>query len=363
MNDDIATGPSETNPLVTFAVITYNQRAFVEDALLGAFAQDYRPIEIVLSDDCSIDGTYEEAVRVVAEYSGMVSASVHKNASNLGLAGNVNRVMEIARGELIVIAGGDDISRADRVTKIVASFLASQGTAYSICSNAMIIDTSGKDKGLYFKPESLCPVSINQAVQGGTSVLGCTHAWQRKVFDVFGPLPRSVTREDVVISFRSSLLGKIAYIQEPLVFYRLHDQNINLTDVRRIRNGRHFQQLVGRHAIGNIAIHESQLADIDGLLTINAGRRTELLPLRAVIEKNLADMKTEETLFHSTWSEQIRTIWVATFHAPVRRRRVARWFLWFIVPGFYLRVLKTMAALKRARTQFRKQRNDSFWTS
>ena len=44
-------------PRVTLAVIAYNQERFIREAIEGAFAQTYQPLEIILSDDCSSDRT------------------------------------------------------------------------------------------------------------------------------------------------------------------------------------------------------------------------------------------------------------------------------------------------------------------
>ena len=46
-------------PLLTFAVGAYNQERFIREAVESAFAQTYSPLEIVLSDDCSRDRTFE----------------------------------------------------------------------------------------------------------------------------------------------------------------------------------------------------------------------------------------------------------------------------------------------------------------
>ena len=46
-------------PLVSFCVKSYNQKELLKEALQGAFAQTYRPLEIVISDDGSTDGSWE----------------------------------------------------------------------------------------------------------------------------------------------------------------------------------------------------------------------------------------------------------------------------------------------------------------
>jgi hypothetical protein len=45
-------------PFVTFALFVYNQEKYIREAVEGAFSQTYEPLEIILSDDCSTDRTF-----------------------------------------------------------------------------------------------------------------------------------------------------------------------------------------------------------------------------------------------------------------------------------------------------------------
>ena len=45
-------------PLITFLLVSYNQEAYIREAIEGALAQTYSPLEIVISDDCSSDATF-----------------------------------------------------------------------------------------------------------------------------------------------------------------------------------------------------------------------------------------------------------------------------------------------------------------
>ena len=47
-------------PLATLFIAFYNQEDFVEDAVKGALSQTYENLEIILSDDCSTDKTFDE---------------------------------------------------------------------------------------------------------------------------------------------------------------------------------------------------------------------------------------------------------------------------------------------------------------
>lgn len=51
---------SEQNmPLVSVAVITYNQKGFMRECIESILDQDYSNLEIVIADDGAIDGTQE----------------------------------------------------------------------------------------------------------------------------------------------------------------------------------------------------------------------------------------------------------------------------------------------------------------
>ncbi|HUF60663.1 MAG TPA: glycosyltransferase, partial [Verrucomicrobiales bacterium] len=54
------TEPQSTErPLVSFLLLAYNQEQYIHEAVEGAFSQTYSPLEIILSDDCSTDRTFE----------------------------------------------------------------------------------------------------------------------------------------------------------------------------------------------------------------------------------------------------------------------------------------------------------------
>ena len=44
-------------PLVSVAILTYNQEEFLREALETVLSQNYSNIQIVVGDDCSTDGT------------------------------------------------------------------------------------------------------------------------------------------------------------------------------------------------------------------------------------------------------------------------------------------------------------------
>ena len=82
----------EDGCLVSFCVKCFNQERYIGEALKGAFAQTYRPLEIVVSDDASTDRSWDVIEAAVAEYRRRPDAAdvvLNRNASNLGNLGRV----------------------------------------------------------------------------------------------------------------------------------------------------------------------------------------------------------------------------------------------------------------------------------
>ena len=75
--------PEASAPLVTVALRAFNSRQFIHAALDGAVAQTYRPLEIVVCDDGSTDGTDAEIEQYLTEMSTDVPISFvrHKHES------------------------------------------------------------------------------------------------------------------------------------------------------------------------------------------------------------------------------------------------------------------------------------------
>ena len=116
-------GMSGQPPLVTFVLFAYNQERYVREAVKAALAQTYEPLEIVLSDDGSSDRTFEIMQEMAAAYDGPHEVRVVRNPHNLGLIPHVLARGREAKGELVIVAAGDDISKPERTACLVPPFL------------------------------------------------------------------------------------------------------------------------------------------------------------------------------------------------------------------------------------------------
>jgi len=112
------------DPKVSILIVTYNQEQFVNETLRSAIDQDYKNLEVVVSDDCSSDGTSKIINEYAKRYPLRVKAIT--NGQNLGITGNCNRALRQCTGEFIALQGGDDIFLPDKVSMQVKWFSESE---------------------------------------------------------------------------------------------------------------------------------------------------------------------------------------------------------------------------------------------
>ncbi len=122
---------------VSFVMTCYQHEKYVREAVLAAFAQDYEPLEIILSDDCSSDTTFSIIEEENAKYMGPHKVITNRNSIDLGIE-HLNKIMSLASGDFIVIAHGDDISLPNRTRRMVETWIDKKVSLVS--SNAIIID-------------------------------------------------------------------------------------------------------------------------------------------------------------------------------------------------------------------------------
>jgi glycosyltransferase involved in cell wall biosynthesis len=213
--------------LVTFALMCHDQRLFIRDALRAALAQDYEPLEILISDDHSTDGTYDIIQEEVQRYAGPHSIRIVRHNQNIGFE-NWFRTAESARGEFVVGAHGDDVSRPRRTRCLVEAWRTTKASLVS--SNAEIIDVDSRLMSFLNDPKSKPTwLSAAEIAKAGHHpyMNGATLAWHADVFRSFGPLDRRrlSAAYDHVLPFRATLLNGSYYTAEPLVQWRIHGKN------------------------------------------------------------------------------------------------------------------------------------------
>lgn len=209
-------------PPVTFILFAYKQEAFVERAIMAALAQDYPNLQVILSDDCSPDGTFAIMKRAADAYRGPHNVLLNRMERNVGLSAHISSVVTKATGGLLIMAAGDDVSAPQRARRLVETWLDARGGPAVIYSDYCGIDLSGDIiPGSSPLTHGEAP-TLHQVCRGEMDVHGATSAVTVDLFALFPPIAPDVVHEDRVLPFRALLLGgKIVYLNEMLVDYRI----------------------------------------------------------------------------------------------------------------------------------------------
>ena len=236
-------------PALTLALCCYNFERFVAEAVEGAFAQTYRPLELVISDDHSPDMTWAKIVEAVMRLGGFPPSPAHqwqrpdfcgtvrmevqdgltlvlnRNERNLGLALHENKLFELSSGEWIAFQAGDDVSKPSRMSQ-VAELVAKDPGIRCVSCRTNVIKANGEP---YPVPQKYMKMQerSEKLAQRLPSILGAGAVYHRDVYFKFGPLAPFVANEDHVLPLRAALLGRILFSPVVMVLYRKHGENVS----------------------------------------------------------------------------------------------------------------------------------------
>ena len=98
---------------VSVTIVTYNSSDFIGTCLEAVFRQDYTPIEVVVVDNASTDGTRE----LLTTYEGRISYEL--NEINTGFASAQNQAIRRSSGDWILTLNPDVVLEPDFVTQLM----------------------------------------------------------------------------------------------------------------------------------------------------------------------------------------------------------------------------------------------------
>jgi glycosyltransferase involved in cell wall biosynthesis len=209
-------------PLVSVVVPVYNGAKYLRQALDSALGQTYQPLQVVVVDDGSSDGSWE----VMLSYGGRVRSLRQDNA---GVAEARNAGIQASYGELIAFLDQDDWWLPGKVEKQVASFRSEERVAlvhtgvsqYSEADGALV-------SGIY-------DTSVSHLLQGncyeqlllGNGVYNSSVMIRRSVLTsagMFDPRIPGNTVQDYDLWLRIARHNRLGYVPEPLTVLRLHNE-------------------------------------------------------------------------------------------------------------------------------------------
>ncbi|MBA4321165.1 MAG: glycosyl transferase, partial [Flavobacterium sp.] len=205
---------NNNEPKISVLMPAYNAEKYIAEAIESILNQTFKDFEFIIVDDCSTDKTWE----IIQEYTKKDERIVAlKNEKNLGIAGNRNKLIGMAKGKYIVWQDADDISFPERLNH--QHCFMEENREVGICGGWLeFFDDSGKTSVRKYKTDD---ANIRKTIFRFSPVAQPGAIIRKKVIDEVGQYDLNYPpAEDLDMSFRIGKEYKFANLQEAVIKYR-----------------------------------------------------------------------------------------------------------------------------------------------
>lgn len=209
--------------MISVCIAMHNGGEYIIEELKSILPQLGVDDEVVISDDGSTDGSIQ-AVNDLCDDRIKIYHFICKDTMHLMrhlVTLNFENALQHAKGDIIFMADQDDIWMPNKVKVFVE-----QLQKYDlVLSELSICDANGKPTGEKwfngrFRQNN--PLKIF-----GMTYQGCSMAFNRKVLEAAFPFPKKLLSHDHWIGYIAEMIGNVKFIDEPLMYYRIHGNNVS----------------------------------------------------------------------------------------------------------------------------------------
>lgn len=287
------TSPS---PRLSIGVPVYNGADYIAEAITSHLEQDFTDFELVVSDNCSDDGT-PDIVNEFVKADARVSYS--RNDTNVGGPANFNRLFRLTSGELFRWAAADDRIEPGYLAKVISMMDADRDIVIGH-SDCLLIDPHS-DPMLEMAQGYLGGDGYMEAIKlhapAGDDRFHSPHPHQRidavinnnhRNFYIFGIMRRDIMMQtrlhgafyggDRTLLVEMAMRGTFRKVPEPLFGSRSHGSNAS-------RSGLNFDELK-QHGAKDLSFASQVMKGyISGVRSAGVPKSEELKCLGVVAKK------------------------------------------------------------------------------
>ena len=220
-------------PQISVIIPCYNQAHFLAEAVQSALDQDYPAKEVIVVNDGSPDHTRQ----VATQFGDRIR---YIEQENRGLSGARNTGIRAARGAYIAFLDSDDVYLPGALTAL-AGYLDAHPSVGLVCGDALLFDENGvfgrksHRSGRPRQPHNFRWETVEYCATPSTVMV------RREVFARVGLFDEHLKNaaEDWLMWVQIARCYDMAYLDRPLVRYRVHDRNAT-HHVERIHRGNRY---------------------------------------------------------------------------------------------------------------------------
>ena len=219
-------------PKVSVLIITYNQKKFIRKAIESALSQRTTfPIEILVGDDFSSDGTREIIQEYERQHPGLVKGVLHPY--NMGKNGGINclETLKLAKGDYYALIDGDDYLTDPLKLQKQADLLDAHPDYSMVFHNALITYEDGHPSHLLNGPDMKPFYTIDDLI-GEKEIwfMATSSTMYRNSINEYPAWFRESVSGDIPRLILKAKMGKIGYIPDVMSVYRKNSNGTSFSD-------------------------------------------------------------------------------------------------------------------------------------
>ena len=255
--------PQESTARRVGLVMTYNQRETCISAISSLLAQTLALDLIIVSDDCSTDGTYEVITDHFSKNGKPSNVELYQSEKNLGFIPHFNALLKnhCRDDDLIFYNAGDDISETSRIEEFYREYLAKGKPRYFLGHSYVTSFGSGTEEILVPPIESI-KENRELCLIASAYHIGASQVFTGALFFDFGPILFDDCYEDLTLGYRALLKDAYHFIPKALLRYRVGGLSSWQKNPLEKKRGRLRSTLTQR------AIDSMRSGDFEALATI-----------------------------------------------------------------------------------------------
>ena len=204
---------------ISVALAAYNGEKYIEKQIKSILYQLKEDDELIISINPSTDNT----VNIIQSLKETDKRIHYYFCGKTGVIHNFGNALKHCNNEIIFLSDQDDIWEYGKVEKQLK--LLEQHDIYGVCHGCCYIDSD--DNIINKTPRKRMPGEIRyHKILVRNPVQGCTLAFKREVLKLALPFPENIPMHDSWIGLWICRLGKLLYLDEPLLLYRQHDGTV-----------------------------------------------------------------------------------------------------------------------------------------
>jgi glycosyltransferase involved in cell wall biosynthesis len=211
-------------PLVSVVMPAYNCKPYIQLAVESIINQTYKNLEIIIVDDFSIDGTWEEIQKLAKTDSRIIAL---RNNENSKIVKTLNKGIDASKGEYIARMDGDD-ERMPKSIEHQVSYLQKHPDVAIVGGSSELCDVNMNT--LNIRRYNLEDEAIREKIFRYSPFTHATVVMRRSM------MPEEKYQldwaEDYDLYFRLGKNGKFANLEEVVYRIRTHSASVSRSKTR-----------------------------------------------------------------------------------------------------------------------------------